>query len=271
VLGETVLAHVLNDIWVAPKYAVHPSSGRIFPIVLCLGCEIVRLLRTAVFAALLVGTLAFASGAGAALVSIYRNGMGNKGQLAQIAKLSGERCARGASDGAFTIFIGKGTKECSYRTPVLGRDLEIAATERLLSKTPIAVQRAAYLAVDLRAGGGARYQFAVYPLQRKAQVRKVLPDGRIEYLDIEKNVANIGGADKANQLRLRAFNVTSGEGRGNCQILAFLGGKLVSEVTDEGAGELSGQASGFSVGSAKVAKGAQATVDDVVVRVPSPF
>lgn len=233
--------------------------------------RIVRLLRTASFAALLASALLFASSAGAALVGIYRNGMETKGQLAQVAKLSGKRCARSSSDDAFLITIGKETKECSYRTPVLGRDLEIAATERLLSQTPKPAQRSAYLAVDLRAGGGARYQLAVYPLQRKAQLRKVLADGSIEYLHIEKNVAGIGGTDKANQLRLSALNVTSGEGKGNCRLLASVGGELVADVTDEGAGDLTGRASGFSVGSAKSAKGAQASVDDVVVRVPSPF
>lgn len=232
-----------------------------------------RVLRTAIFALLIAGMLAFASGAGAALIGVYRNSMENKGQLAQILKLSGERCARGGSEGAFTITIGKATKECSYRTPVLGRDLEIGATMRLLSKPQVAksVQRSMYLALDLRAGGGARYQLAVYPLQDKAQIRKVRTDGTIEYLDIEKQVAGIGGAEKPNQLRLSAFNITSGEEKGSAQLLAYVGGQLVAEANDPGAGELSGRASGFSLGSAKVAKGAGATVDDVVVRIPSPY
>lgn len=230
-----------------------------------------RLLRTAVFALLLASALAFASSAGAALIGIYRNSMESKGQLAQVIKLSGKRCGRSGSGGAFLIVAGRETKECSYRTPVLGRDLEIAATETLLSKTPKPVQRSAYLSVDLRAGGGARYQLAVFPLQRKAQLRKVLADGTIEYLDIEKNVAGIGGAEKATQLRLRAFNVTAGDEKGNCQLIAFVGGEPIAEVTDQAAGELTGGASGFSVGSTKNAKGAQASVDDVVVRVPSPF
>jgi hypothetical protein len=235
--------------------------------------DIVKLLRTGIFALLITVVLAFAASASGALVGIYRNGMESKGQLGQILKLSGSRCARGGAEGAFTITVGKATKECSYRTPVLGRDLEIAATLRLFNRpqVPKAVLRSAFVAVDLRAGGGARYQLAVFPTQRKAQVRKVLADGSIEYLDIEKEVAQIGGLDKANQLRLRAFNVTAGEGKGNCEILAFVGGQLVAEVTDEAAGDLSGRASGFSVGSTKVAKGAQASVDDVVVRVPGPF
>lgn len=217
--------------------------------------------------------LAFASGAGAALIGVYRNSMENKAQLAQIFKLSGERCARGGSEGAFAITIGKGTKECAYRTPVLGRDLEIGATMRLLSKpqVPKSVQRSMYLALDLRSGGGARYQLAAYPLQDKVQIRKVSSEGKVEYLDIEKNVADLGAAEKPSQLRLQAFNITSGEEKGACQLLAYVGGKLVAEANDPSAGELSGRASGFSLGSAKVAKGAGATVDDVIVRIPSPY
>jgi hypothetical protein len=229
------------------------------------------LLRTAALALVLAAAMIVVPAAGASLVGIYSNGMETKGQLGQIVKLSGSRCARSSSNRAFLIVVGKETKECAYRTPVLGRDLEIAAVERLLSKTPKPLQRSAFLSVDLRSGGGARYQLAVYPLQDKAQVRKVLADGSIEYLDIEKEVAGIGGIDKPTELRLRAFNITEGEEKGSCHLLAFVGGKLISDVTDESAGELSGTASGFSVGSAKNAKGAQASVDDVVIRVPSPF
>lgn len=232
-----------------------------------------KLLRTGVFALLIVAVLAFAASASGALVGIYRNSMDSKGQLGQILKLSGSRCSRGGAEGAFTITVGKATKECSYRTPVLGRDLEIAATMRLFNRPQVAksVLRSSYLAVDLRAGGGARYQLAVFPTQRKAQIRKVLADGSVVYLDVEKGVTQIGGLEKETQLRLRAFNVTAGEGKGNCQILAFVGGQQIAEVTDEGAGELSGRASGFSVGSTKAAKGVQGSVDDVVVRIPSPF
>lgn len=232
-----------------------------------------RFLRTGVFALLIAAILAFAASASGALVGIYRNGMESKGQLGQILKLSGSRCARGGSEGAFTITVGKATKECSYRTPVLGRDLEIAATMDLFNRPQVAksVLRSSYVAVDLRAGGGARYQLAAFPTQRKAQLRKVLSDGSIEYLDIEKGVAQIGGLDKPIQLRLQAFNVTSGPERGNCKLLAFVGGQLIAEVTDEAAGELSGRASGFSVGATRAAKGVQGSVDDVVIRIPGPF
>jgi hypothetical protein len=231
----------------------------------------VKSLRATVPLATLAAALLLVSSAGAALIGIYRNPLESKGQLGQIAKLAGERCGRSSGGHALQVVVGKQTRECSYRTPVIGRDLEIAATARLSSATPIAVQRGAFLAVDLRSGEGSSYQLAVYPLQRKVQLRKVLADGSVRYLDIEKDVAGVGGADRANQLRLRAFNVTSGDEKGNCQLLGFLGGKLVAEATDEGAGDLKGRATGFSIGSAKVAKGAKATFDDIVVRVPSPF
>lgn len=221
----------------------------------------------AVVAALAILT----SSAAAALIGVYRNNMESEAQRAQIVKLAGERCGRGGSDHAVRIVVGKRTKECAYRTPVVGRDLEVAAIGRLLSNTPQAVQRKAYLAVDLRTGGGgAGYQLAVFPMQGKAQLRKVLSDGQVMYLHVEKEVKT-KGLNKANELRLRAFNLSSGPEKGSCQILAFVGGQLVAEVTDPAAGELEGRASGFSVGAIGNAKGATASFDDVVVRVPSPF
>ncbi len=228
--------------------------------------------RTAVISTtVLLATLAWAVSAHAALVGIYRNGMESDAQRAQIVKLSGERCGRGGSDHAVRIAVGKRTGACAYRTPVIGRDLEISAVGRLLGSTPEPVQRKAFLAVDLRTGGAsAGYQLALFPLQRKAQLRKVLGDGRIEYLQIEKGVG-ASGLDRANELRLRAFNLTSGPERGSCRILAFVGGQLVADVIDAAAGELEGRASGFSLGAVGNAKGTVGSFDDLVIRVPSPF
>jgi hypothetical protein len=216
--------------------------------------------------------VALASGAGAALIGVYRAGMETDSQRGDIVKLSGERCKRGGSSHAFRIQIGKQTRECAYGTPVVGRDLEIAGVGRLLSSTPKSLQKKAFIALNLRTGNaGAGYQLAVYPLQRKAQLRKVLSGGEVEYLEIEKDVRPVKELDKANQLRLRAFNVTSGPDKGRCRITAFVGKQKVADVTDAAAGELDGRASGFSVGAGKNAKGAVASFDDVVVRVPNPF
>jgi hypothetical protein len=228
--------------------------------------------RIAAFSAVgAIAVLTLVSSATAALIGIYRNSMESEAQRAQIVKLSGERCGRGGSDHALRIVVGKRTKECAYRTSVVGRDLEVAAIGRLLGNTPTAVQRKAFLALNLRTGGaGAGYQLAVFPMQRKAQLRKVLPDGQVKYLHVAKEVRT-RELNKANELRLRAFNLTSGPEKGSCHVLAFVGGQLVADVTDPGAGELEGRASGFSVGAVGNAKGAAGSFDDVVIRVPSPY
>jgi hypothetical protein len=228
-------------------------------------------LRIAAVSLAALAALAFASSAGGALIGVYRNGMESDAQRAQLVKLSGERCGRGGSDHAVKVVIGKGTRECAYRTPVIGRDLEIAAIGRLLDGTPKTAQRKAFLAVNLRTGGaGAGYQLAVFPLQGKAQLRKVLSGGQIKYLHVEKGVRT-KGLNQANELRLRAFNLTSGPEKGSCHILAYVGGRLVADVTDGAAGELEGRSSGVSLGAVGNAKGTAGSFDDVVIRVPSPF
>jgi hypothetical protein len=216
-----------------------------------------------------LSALASAS-AEAALVPIYRNGMESTAQRAQLIKLAGGGCARGGSEGTLRITVGKKTEACSYRTPVLGRDLEIAATERLLSGTPTALQNKAYLGLQLRAGGGAKYELRVFPLQGKVQLVRVV-EGETEYLAIEKKVATVMGINKANALRLDAINVTKGAEKGQAKISAYVGGALVAEASDEVPGELAGMASAITVGAPKRAEGVIASVDDVVVRVPSPF
>jgi hypothetical protein len=226
-------------------------------------------LTAIVLAALAAGVLV-CSTAGAAMIGIYRNSLDSTAQRSQLIKLFGRSCARGGGDTTLRITIGKATDSCSYRTPVLGRDLEIGATERLLSGTPTALQRKAYLAVELRAGGGAKYQLLVFPVQRKVQLIKVTPDGS-KYLAIEKSVSTVMGINKANTLRLRAINTRSGPERGQAKLFGYIGRDLVVEATDEGAGELTGRASAVAVGATKAGNGVVASIDDVVIRVPSPF
>lgn len=231
-------------------------------------------MKSRIAAVSLFGMLAavlVAANAGAALVGLYRNSMESTDQRGQIVKLSGDRCGRGGSDHAFRIVVGKATSECAYRTPVVGRDLEVAVTGRLLEGTPKAAQRQAFLAVNLRAGGqGARYQIAVFPLQRKAQLRRIGADGKITYLNVERGIT-AKGLNQANQIRLQAFNLTKGPEKGKCHILAFVGRQLVADVTDSASGELQGRTAGFSIGAMGNAKGTMGSFDDIVVRVPSPF
>jgi hypothetical protein len=198
--------------------------------------------------------------------------MESDAQRGQLARLSGDRCAHGGSSHAFRIEIGKRTKECAFATPVVGRDLEMVAIGRLLSSTPHKLQRKAFISISLRTGSaGAGYELAVYPLQRKAQLRKQFSNGKTRYLRIAKNLRSVKGLDRANELKLRAFNVTSGPDKGSCRIRAMVGRQLVGNVVDDAAGDLEGRATSVAVGASKGAKGAAASFDDVVLRIPNPF
>jgi len=227
--------------------------------------------RAAAALACLLGVLALAGTADAAVIGIYRNDMESTGLQRQIVNFAGERCKRGGSGHAFRIFVGKRTKECAYRTPAIGRDLELAVTGRVLQGTPKKLQHKAFLAVNLRAGGaGARYQLAVFPLQHKAQLRRYTGDGRPEYVRVARAIRT-KGINRANVLRLRAFNVTSGPEKGKCRVLGWVGKQIVADFTDPAAGQLQGRTAGFSLGAVGKAKGTVGSFDDLVVRVPSPY
>jgi len=215
----------------------------------------------AIFGVALLAGLLTAGSLSAAMVGIYRNVMETKAQRSQLIKLSGASCGRAGAGGALRVTIGKRTDACSLRTPVIGRDLEISAVERLLSGTPTGLQKKAFLGLELRAGGGAKYQLLAFPLQRKVQLVKVTAAGS-EYLAIEKDVKGLMGVNKANSLRLRAVNSEPGKSR----LSAYVGGALVAEAGDETAGELGGRASAVAIGAVKGANGVVGSVDDVVVR-----
>jgi hypothetical protein len=221
---------------------------------------------TALFLAASLATLAFAASAGAAMITVYRNGMDTTVERAQLVKVSGRNCTRGAVDAALKIEVGKRTASCSYRTPVLGRDLEIAATERLSSLTTRKLQKQAYLGLELRTGGGAKYQLLVFPLQRKVQIAKVTAEG-IEFLAIAKDQKAVQGLDKPNNLRFRVAKIGSAE----AQLVGSVGSTVVARGTDTIAGELPGRFAGVAVGASKNASGVVAGIDDVTIRIPSPY
>jgi hypothetical protein len=227
--------------------------------------------RAAAALTCLLGVMALAGTASAGVIGVYRNNMESAGLQAQIVKFAGARCKSGGSAHAFRLFVGRETKECAYRTPVIGRDLEIAVTGRVLQGTPKPVQRKAFLALNLRAGdAGARYQLALFPLQRKAQLRRYTGEGQLEYLRVARSIRT-QGINRANVMRLRAFNLTGGPEKGKTRVQAWVGKQLVADYTDPAAGELQGRTAGFSLGAVGNAKGTLGSFDDVVVRVPSPY
>jgi hypothetical protein len=233
--------------------------------------------------------LVVCASAGAAMVAIYRNALDTTAQRSEMLKLTGRSCARGGSEATLKVTVGKATEECIYRTPVQGRNLEIAATERLLTGTPAAVVKKAFLGLVLRAGGGAKYELRVFPGQKKTQLVKMTKEGGIEYLAIKKKVAAVKGLNEANVLRLKVEGA-----KGKVAVTGYLGPEVVGEALDEGAtasaatpaaeapegtaapegavaGEVGGESSGVSVGAPTNGSGAIATFDAIVVRTPVRF
>lgn len=218
-------------------------------------------------AALVAGLFLCAAAGAAMVVGIYRNSLETTPQRSELLKLVGRNCKRGGGEDAVRVVVGKKTDACAYRTPVIGRDLELAATERILSTTPKALQRKAYVAVQLRVGGGSKYELRAFPVQRKAQLLKVSEAGT-KYLAIEKGMKAIGGINQPTVVRLR---VERAAGEASATIAAFVGPEPVGEATDEAAGELSGEFSAVAVGATKIAEGLVGSIDDLVVRVPVNF
>lgn len=219
----------------------------------------------------LLASLTVASLANGAMVGIYRNSLDSLTQRAQLIKVTGRSCARSGTDEALRVTVGKRTEACSLRTPVLGTDLEIAATMRLLSGTPVAQQRKAFVGVELRAGGGAKYQLLVYPMQKKAQLIKVTADGP-EYFQVAKDLPGAMGVNKATAVRLQALKIRAeGPDRGRVQLVGFLGRERIVEGIDALPSEVPGENSTVVVGAPKNGNGVIASIDDIVVRVPSPY
>ena len=111
--------------------------------------------------------------AGAAVIGIYRNSDGAEGPARRRSSSSPGRAARRRLDHALRIVVGKAHQ--GVRLPHPGarprpRDRRDRATAQ---GTPKPVQRKAFLASTCAPGAGARYQLAVFPLQRKAQLRKL--------------------------------------------------------------------------------------------------
>ena len=162
-------------------------------------------------------------------------------------------CKRGGSLTRFRSSIGKRTDECAYRTPVIGRDLEVFGTVRLLTGTPSAAQ-AHLRRADLRAGAGGKYQLAVFPAP--AQVPAPQGPPRRHPPGTSRSARASSGSsttfNKANELRLRAFNITSGANKGGCRVARLHQRQAGGGASPtRSAASWHGRYSGFSVGSSE--------------------
>jgi hypothetical protein len=216
-----------------------------------------------------LGSAATAAAAFGASIPIYTNAMSSSPARSQLVHLGKTTCSRGAGSGVLNISVGKATRECQYRTPVIGTNLDVTVTARLLSSTPSSIQARTFVAVSLRNGDNGQYQLAVFPKKGSYQLRRDVPPKAARTLLAHGKASAVAAVGKPEKMRLQAFPTPDGSTR----LTAFLNGKKLTTVVDDAhtAATLTGRFSTVSVGSDKAAKGAGASFDDLTVAVPDPF
>jgi hypothetical protein len=199
-------------------------------------------------------------------VPIYGNDMSTNGLRSQMVQLGKGKCAASGVAGTFRVKIGKQTTGCVYRSPVVGRDLSLIVTGKLLSGTPSAIASRTFISVSLRNGDGGQFQLQVFPAKGTYKlVRDAPPNGKETVLASHKSSV-VKGPNLANKLRLDAVNTTNA----SCRVTAYDNGKKLAAFTDPACSDLSGRLSSFSVSSTKAANGALASFDNLQVSVPDP-
>lgn len=207
-------------------------------------------------------------------ITIYKNELNTADRQAQITKFaaSDSSCSRQPRPAAVRVKVGRETRECFMRIPVVGKNVEVSAIGRLFDSTPKSIRGRTYVALSLRqSSNGARYQLAVFPAARKFQLRKISGNGTIRYLASGKAGNAIKGIGKANRMTLRAFNGVGSNPASTTRLVASVNGKRLAFADDAEGGSLTGTAATFSIGSQKVAKGALGSFASLVAKIPDPF
>ena len=207
-------------------------------------------------------------------VTIYKSELNTADRQASVTKYNGPgtSCSRQPRPTAIRIGVGRSTRECFMRIPVVGKSLEVTASGRLFSSTPKAIRSRTYLGLSVRqSGNGARYQLAVFPAAKKFQLRKVLPDGTIRYFAAGKAGKSIKGLGETNRMTLRVFNGVGKSPASTARLVASVNGKRLAFADDSEGSSLTGTTATFSIGSPKVADGARGSFSSLVARIPDPF
>jgi hypothetical protein len=192
-------------------------------------------------------------------VTIYRNPMSSRADLRELQKTQGRRCARRRDDGRAAIVVGRRTDECTFRTPVVGKDIDLSATVNLSKSTPRKLRRRIELGIGVRVGDDDAYELEVLPFHRRIVFSRTI-DGDRQVL-LREDESFVRGPGKTNRLTLRVF----GSG-----VLAEVNGRQVSNMEDVRANAVRGRDTTLTIGSTRTANKARGLFDSVKVRVPDP-
>lgn len=226
-------------------------------------------LLCAALAAVSLGALAFTASASANTITVYRNALTTVDSRAQIHQMAPRAsCVRGGSPKAFRFELGKKARECFWRVPMVGVNLQVSGTARIFKSSPPKVLKRAYAGVSLRQStDGSRYQFVVWPYTHRYGLRKVQPNGQVINFGSRKAGRKINGPSKANRITLRAFTGV----KGNTQLVGFVNGNKVVAARDEQGNSLVGRDTSFSIGAKQSGRGAIGSFINISVAMPDPY
>ena len=122
-------------------------------------------LLRAVLAAVSLGAVAFTAHAAAGTINVYSNDLDSPDARASIHQMApNAKCERGGSPKAFRFKLGPKARECFYRVPMVGMNMQVTAIARIFKSTPAKVLRRTYAGVSLSQNrDGSRYQLVVWP------------------------------------------------------------------------------------------------------------
>lgn len=211
--------------------------------------------------ALLLAAVASLLAAASALatVTVYRNDFASSARVQELRKDGPGRCARSAAGGQLSITVGASTTACAFRSPVVGRNLQMAVTTGLLVATPRRLRTAVATGLALRSGEETSYGLAVYQGRKSWLLTRTTASGSTT---IQRGrLDSIRSVGRPNRLSLRAFGAS---------IVASINGKVVANHQDSSAAEVTGEDAAVLVFSTRSAKDAVASFDNVVIQVPDP-
>ena len=214
------------------------------------------------------GAVALCAMAAAAFgfVKVYSNSFNSKQQYRQVKTIGGgNKCDREFKDkrGVMEIDLGDGPRACSFKAPVQGiqqkPDHRFDVAARITRDTDSAARNDAYLAAAVRVGGGARYEFRVFPKDKRFQLRRKPSGAGFPVGDPSGDVKGIG---KLNKMAL----IAEGD-----RIRAIVNGTEVADLVDANGNEVDGTRLEFGLGNVKnTNKNTVGHVDKIKVAVPNP-
>jgi hypothetical protein len=207
--------------------------------------------------AMVVGLLAASSAL--ATVTVYRNDFAAPSRALEFHKLGTGKCAKSGRGGQLTVRVGASTEACSFRSQVVGRNLQLVATTGLSARTPAALRSTVATGIALRSGDDGSYGLAVYQGRKSWYLTRTTAAGPAT---LQKGkLPSIRSLGRLNRLSLRAFD---------SRIVASINGKVVATYEDASPSDVSGTDAALIVASGRSANGAVATFDNVAIQVPDP-